>query len=182
MGYLIAIGIALALNATACGGGDPYGFGREYTPLAIEKPYFEHGESVAYEEVRRDPGLLRGKLLGWFGVVTSTDAKRLADGRTRISMTLRFHQERHLCENQFESSCRVTVSERSGGPFSALVMLRPEDRQGKNRVYTGSLLKVYGVPNGEYDDEGGPVIEVRYYRHWPRGNYVTTAWQGTMRR
>jgi hypothetical protein len=180
MGRIILI--AVALTAISCGGGNPYGYAREYAPLSNETPFYEHAETVPYEEVRRDPTLLRGKLLGWFGVVTGIEKKALADGRARLSLTLRFHQSRHLCENQFESSCRVTVSERTGGPFSALVMIRPEDSEGKTRVYQGSLLKIYGVPNGEYDDEGGPIIEVRFYRHWPPGTYVTTAWQGSLRR
>jgi hypothetical protein len=180
MGYLFAIAIALIVQA--CGGGNPYGYARQYVPLSNEETYFKRAENVAYEDVRRDPTMLRGKLLAWFGVVTDLEKKPLADGRVMLSLTLRFYQSRHLCENQFESSCKVTISERSGGPFSAITVLRPEDIQGKNRVYTGSLLKVYGIPTGEYDNEGGPIIETRFYRHWPRGTYVTTAWHDTMRR
>ncbi len=35
---------------------------------------------------------------------------------------------------------------------------------------------------GEYDDQGGPVLQAQYYRHWPRGEYVTTANVGALRR
>lgn len=182
MGHVFAVVLAVALTTVACGGGNSLGYAREYVPLSNEKPYYERAEAVAYEDVRRDPELLRGKLLGWFGVVTDVEKKPDPNSRARVALTLRFHQDRHLCENQFDDSCRVTVSERSGGPFSALITLRPEDTQGKNRVYTGSLIKVYGIPTGDYDDEGGPIIEARFYRHWPRGTYVTTAWQGSMRR
>jgi hypothetical protein len=77
----------------------------------------------------------------------------------------------------------VTVSERDGGPFTALVQLSPEDQTGENRVQTGSLLRVYGtlVP-GEYDAQGGPVLRAQHYRHWPRGQYVTTAAAANWRR
>ena len=60
--------------------------------------------------------------------------------------------------------------------------LRPEDTVGTDRVWTGSLLRVIGAPTGEFDAEGGPVLAAAYYRHWPRGAYVTTADRARMRR
>ena len=53
-------------------------------------------------------------------------------------------------------------------------MLEPEDKTGRDRLYAGSLVKVYGHVTPEYDDRGGPIVKADYYRHWPRGNYVTT--------
>lgn len=50
-------------------------------------------------------------------------------------------------------------------------------------MQANSLLRVFGtVVPGEYDAEGGPVIRAAYYRHWPRGQYVTTNAAGAMRR
>jgi len=91
-------------------------------------------------------------------------------------------QPRNLCADERSSSCRVTVSERSGGEFSALISLRPGDQSGPNRLWTGSLVRVYGTPTGDLDEDGGPVMRVDYYRHWPRSQYVTTASSGRMRR
>ena len=98
-------------------------------------------------------------------------------------MLVRTHQDRHLCEDETEGSCRVTVSDRDGGPFSAVIALAPEDTAGENRVQTGSLLRVYGplIP-GQYDAQGGPVLRAQFYRHFPRGQYVTTAARGSWRR
>ena len=172
--------IAFITLAAACGG-PQYGYTREYEPLSAEEDLYEKAETASYEELRRDPNAYARRLVGWFGVVTEAKTDP-ATGVTRATMELRFHQKRHLCADQFESSCRVTVSEKSAGPFTAVIALRPEDTEGKDRVYRGSLLKVYGLADGDFDDQGGPVIRAQYYRHWPRGTYVTTASTGVMRR
>jgi hypothetical protein len=104
------------------------------------------------------------------------------EDQVRVALDLRFHQERHLCTDQFDDSCRVTISEKEGGPFSAVVTLRSEDREGRDRVTSGSLLKVYGKPLADYDDRGGPLLATEYYRHWPLGTYVNTARATNMRR
>ena len=172
--------VAIIVLAAACGG-PQYGYARQYEPLSDEEELFEKAEAASYEVLRRDPEAYRQRLIGWFGVVTGVQTDP-SGGTSRVMMQLRFHQERHLCSDQFESSCRVTVSEKEGGPFTALLTLRPEDKEGQDRVYQGSLLKVYGTSTGEFDEQGGPLISVRYYRHWPRGKYVTTALTGVMLR
>ena len=134
---------------------------------------------VSYEEVRRDPAQFRSSTIGWFGVATAVTAGE--GGRTRVALTHRIHQERHLCNDETAGSCRVTVSDRQSGPFTAVLELAPDDREGELRLWVGSLIKVYGSPNGEFDDQGGPVIMVQHYRHWPRGYYVTTSAAGSMR-
>jgi hypothetical protein len=76
------------------------------------------------------------------------------------------------------------VSEADGGAFTAILSHVPADEQhGENRIQVGSLVHVYGrlVP-GEYDANGGPVLRAEFYRHWPRGQYVTTAARGAWRR
>src|SRR5215510_3162224 len=177
-----AIGLwCIAVACTvSCGASNPYGFGRTYSPLDAEEPYFERAIDVSYEEVRRDPQAFSGRVVGWFGVVTG--AKRLPSGEVQLALELRFHQPRHLCTDQFESSCRVTISDRAGGPFSTTLRLRPEDDNGAERVNTGSLVRVYGSPNGDFDDRGGPVIKAEYYRQWPHGAYIPASSNNAMRR
>jgi hypothetical protein len=160
---------------------NPYGYAPQYAPLSQEEPYLEKGIDQSYEEVRRDPSSHQRELIAWFGVVDDVQPPA-ASPTVRVAMSLHFHQERHLCTDQFDSSCRVTISDKAGGPFSATLTLKPEDREGRDRVYAGSLLKIYGHATTDYDDRGGPIIKVDYYRHWPRGTYVTTRRAVNMRR
>lgn len=174
-----AVLFGIAASAVGCGS-NRYGYAPEYVPLSEEEPYLERGHAYSYEEVRRNPMAYEHATVAWFGIVTDTQPAE--DGMTRVAMELHFHQPRHLCADQFDSSCRVTVSEKQGGPFTAVLTLRPEDREGKDRVYAGSLLKIYGTPAVEYDERGGPVLKTQYYRHWPRGTYVETGRRINMRR
>ena len=168
------------IGLVGCGASNPYGFGREYAPTDEEEPYYERAVDLSYEEVRRDPQAFSGRIVGWFGVVSG--AKRMPNGEVELALDLRFHQPRHLCNDQFESSCRVTISERAGGPFSTSVRLRSDDASGPERLNVGSLVKVYGKPSGDFDARGGPVIKAEWYRQWPHGAYVSTIGQGAMRR
>jgi hypothetical protein len=161
------------MGAAGCGASNPYGHGREYSPADDEESYYERATDVSYEDVRRDPQSFGSQLVGWFGIVSGV--ARLPNGDVKLALELRFHQPRHLCTDQFESSCRVTISERQGGPFSTTLKLRPDDAQGPERLNVGSLVKVYGSPNGDFDTRGGPVITTQWYRHWPTGAYVTTS-------
>jgi hypothetical protein len=170
----------LAVGLLGCGGGGRYGYARSYVYLGDEESHARRATSPVYDEVRRMPHNHHDELISWFGVVT--DAAPGDGGMTRVAMEVRTHQERHLCEEAEESTCRVTVSEQGGGPFTALVRLSPEDQNGENRVQPGSLLRIYGVLVPEqYDAQGGPVLRAEYYRHWPRGQYVTTAARNSWR-
>jgi len=176
-----ALGVSgLLAAAGGCGASNPYGYGRAYAPSDEEEPYYERAIEVSYEEVRRDPQAFSNRTVGWFGVVSA--AKRLSSGAIQVELDLRFHQPRHLCTDQFESSCRVTISDRAGGPFSTTLRLRSEDESGATRLNIGSLVRVYGTPSGEFDARGGPVIKAEFYRHWPHGAYVTTSGSRSMRR
>jgi hypothetical protein len=181
LGRPLSLGAAFASVAlvSACGAGQ-YGYDREYVPLGDEDDYLEQATEVTYEEVRRNPADYRSAMVGWFGVVTALDAD--ANGRARVALTYRTHQPRHLCRDETAGSCRVTVSDRAGGPFSAVIEMRPEDRAGQDRMWIGSLVKVYGLPSGDFDEQGGPVLQAQHYRHWPRGTYVTTGAASAMRR
>lgn len=179
--FKLSVPVLLLLHMLLACASDPYSFAPQYVPRSDEEPFSEAAVEPSYEEVRRDPASYQTKVVGWFGIV-DTVAALDASGATRIALDHHFHQDRHLCADQFDSSCRVTISERAGGPFSIVTRLRPEDREGRNRVYAGSLLKVYGHVTTEYDERGGPVIRADYYRHWPRGTYVTTGRSANMRR
>lgn len=169
-GYVVA---AALIFCAACGGGR-YNYDLRYHPLKREKPYYKEFEDLNYEVVRSDPLKYRGARLGWFGVVR--DLKENRDGTLTLLLEYRTYRERHLCEdNLVKSTCRVTVSEKSQGTFSVTLQARHEERKGKDRINYKSLLRVYGTPAGDYNDEGGPVVKCDYYRHWPPGTYVTTA-------
>ena len=169
------------LGLSACAGSGPYNFAREYTPLKAERDHVEAtAQQVAYEDVQRDPNGFTKTQVGWFGIVTAY--ADLSDGRQRLTLSLRAHQPRHLCGTEREASCRVTVSDKSMGSFVFDVKLTDEQKLGRDRIWLGSLLKVYGTPTGDYDDDGSPVLNVSYYRHFPRNTYVTTAQRAGMRR
>lgn len=173
--------VFFGLLAEGCASAGRYGYARTYVALDDEATWAARAEEPVYDEIRRAPEPYRGRVVSFFGVVRSVG--RGEGGASRLALQVRTHQERHLCEEDSESSCRVTVSARDGGPFTAVVTLRPEDLDGENRLQTNSLVRVFGtVTPGEYDPEGGPVVQVQYYRHWPRGQYVTTASADAMRR
>jgi hypothetical protein len=169
----------LAAGVVACGT-NRYGFAHRYEPLPEEQPYMERAVELSYEEVRRArPDMQR--MVGWFGVLTAPPQFQ-EDGTARLSLSLRVHRERHLCSTSSSDSCRVTVSEREIGRFTAIVTVHPEDREGRLRLWTGSLVKIYGTATGEQDESGGPVLRAEWYRHWPPHFYVTTASADAMRR
>jgi len=164
-----------------CGGGQ-YGFERHYSPYGDEDDYYDRASPLSYEEVRRDPADFTETLLGWFGIVQDAPEIDAETGQATVHLNFRTHRRRHLCRTEHADSCRVTVSERQGGSFSAVVQVRAEDRAGAERINVGSLMRVYGSPTVDFNDEGGPILEAVYYRHWPRGTYVTTGHAGIMRR
>jgi hypothetical protein len=176
----LTFSIAVFVLMAGCGGGGQYGYARSYSPLGEEGPYLSRAVDLSYEEVRRTRPEEQ-QFISWFGVVRSIEDA--GGGRMRISLSLRAHQDRHLCEGPGDDSCRVTVSERELGNFTALVTPRAEDlREGTARLSNASLLRIYGRATAETDAGGGPVIEVEWYRHWPPHYYVTTASRGSMRR
>jgi hypothetical protein len=180
-----------ALIAVGCGAGQ-YGFSRHYTPLDDEEQYYEQSKEYPYESVTSDPADYDGKMLRWFGIVKKVEPTD--DGRYRVQMSHQKHEDRHLCEGETHSSCRVTVHFKSSGAFSALLDLRQEDVvPGLDKVQPGSLVHVYGKVRChmdedeeqlvcDYDDLGGPLLDGVYYRQWPARYYVTTRAAGSMRR
>ncbi|MBZ0116467.1 MAG: hypothetical protein K8H88_05725 [Sandaracinaceae bacterium] len=168
----------LAMLISGCGG-NTYGYARTYAPLGDEVAFLQREQDLSYQDVIRFPDRYADQVVGWFGVVTAMEDA--GDGLTQLRLDLRVHQERHLCQDETDASCRVTVSARTIGPFLALVEVRPEDRDGPRRLWTGSLVKIYGTPTGHGDEEHGPSLRTLYYRHWPHGTFVTTTASGSMR-
>lgn len=178
MRYAVAISL-LCLSLAACGS-NKYGYSPEYVAIGDESDYIDRAQPLSYEDVRRNPAAYPDTLIGWFGIVQKVEP---ADaGQFRVSLDLRFHQPRHLCSDEFDSSCRVTVSQKGGGPFTAVVGLQPEDAAGKFRVGPESLMKIYGTATPDYDESGGPILRAQHYRHWPNGTYVSTGSARNMRR
>jgi hypothetical protein len=173
----------LALGAAGCGGAGPYGYSRSYEPADGEQAYMERAASLSYEEVRRTRAEEQ-RMVAWFGVVVEPPVVRDEAGQpvAEVLLSLRAHQERHLCSDSGSDTCRVTVSEREVGRFVARLPLRQDDREGARRLWTGSLVKVYGTATGEEDAERGPLLQAEWYRHWPPHYYVTTAASRRMRR
>lgn len=174
--------LLLVAAVSACGGGQ-YGYSRSYEPWGEEASYLSRQVDLPYADVRRFPYRHTSDLIGWFGVVDEIEQLDRTSGEARLRLQLRVHRERHLCADETSGSCRVTVSERTIGAFTALVTLRPEDLvEGTGRLWAGSLVKVYGHVLDGGDEESGPILQVDWYRHWPHGTYVTTAAAGSMRR
>ncbi len=174
--------VFVLLSLLASCGGDRYNFARSYEAYGDEGAFLEREVALSYEDVRRFPDRHAEELIGWFGTVTAIEDLDRATGEARLTLQYRRHQPRHLCSDERSGSCRVTVSQRQIGPFQALVTIRPEDlTDGTDRLWTGSLLKIYGHVTDGGTQETGPIIEVEHYRHFPHGTFVTTAAAGSMR-
>lgn len=176
---------AIPLLATgllaACGSAGPYGFSRSYAPLDAEAE--AAADAVEYDPVmaQRKPAEWRRKDVMLFGVV-----KRRTEGpggAADLALSVRRLEKRNLCETEAEDSCRVTVSDREHALVHAYVHLDADDEIGKESVGPGSLMRVIGKLGDEvHPDDGASVLHAKYYRHWPRGYYVTTAARAHMRR
>ena len=181
MGRIALITLGWMVLIVGCGGGGGrFGYARQYEALDAEQPHYERAVQVSYEEVRREPEVYAKQTLAWFGTVTKIE--KMKGGKWTVGLELRFHQPRHLCRDHSEDSCRVTVSSKVGGPYSATIEPHNEDMAGKYQLQVGALMKVYGTPTGEFDDNGGPIVDAGYYRHWPVGTFVSTGGAASMRR
>jgi hypothetical protein len=177
-----------AIALSACGAG-PYGFSRYYTPTKDEKNFDATSHEFTYGAVTARPRDFQDQLIGWFGVVKSV--KPAEDGRHLVRLAFHKHKERHLCEGETESTCRVTVNHKSTGEFTAVLSLRPEDLvPSLEKVQPGTLMRVFGKvrchkdengdPQCAYDEEGGVILDCVYYRQWPARYYRTTKAMGKM--
>ncbi len=182
--------VATCIGAAGCGAG-PYGFSRYYEPLKAEEAYHEQSNVFTYSAVTARPQDYVGRLIGWFGVVEKVEAA--PDGRHLVRLTFHAHKERHLCETEVSSSCRVTVNFKSTGTFSIWLALRgPDLIPSLDKVQPGTLMRVFGkvrcvkaadgTDRCERDEQGGVLLDGVYYRQWPARFYRTTRAAGDMRR
>lgn len=173
-----------------CGPG-PYGFARYYVSMETEEAFYKQARNYTYSAVAADPDDYEGHLIVWFGIVQKIEPTQ--DGRYLVRLSHNKHKERHLCADDSNSSCRVTVHFKSSGGFSAILALRPEDVvPGLDKVQPGTLLRVYGRvrcrenedgdKECDYDEQGGVLLDGVYYRQWPARYYVTTRAVESMRR
>ncbi len=188
----VYFGIVSLVVALLCGcGAGPYGFARVYEPSEVEKPYHDRSRGYPFGIVAAKPHEFQGQLIAWFGIVKSV--KQTEDGRYWIRMSHNTHRERHLCDGETNSSCRVTVHFKSTGEFSALLHIDQKDLvPSLDKIQPGTLLRVFGSvrcatddegkPTCEFDENGGLVLEGEFYRQWPARYYVTTRAMSTMRR
>lgn len=182
--------MATALLLSACGA-NPYGFSRSYVVNDDEKIYDQQSRSYTYGAVTAKPHDYIDQTIAWFGIVEEIQPTR--DGRYLIRLAHHKHKERHLCNGETESTCRVTVNTGSSGGFSTVIELTPEDiLPNVDKLRKGSLLRVFGKVNCkendaeemicDRDEKGGILFEGVFYRHWPPRYYVTTRAAGQMRR
>ena len=120
---ILALSCSTLLVLAAGCGGNQYGYSRSYSALGEEGPYLSRAVELSYEEVRRTRPEEQ-QFITWFGVVRAVEDA--GGGRVRVSLSLRAHQDRHLCGGPGDDTCRVTVSERELGNFTALLSARPE--------------------------------------------------------
>jgi hypothetical protein len=165
----------------SCHSAGPYGHSKVYAPLSAEQSAV--GGNKEYDPLLAERALdkLKGRSVWLFGVVTNRVSG--PGGSANVALSLRTLQARNLCESEDEETCRVTVSEREMGRVHALVALAAEDDMGQESVGLGSLVRIVGNVTQDLDpNDGTPIVRASFYRHWPRGFYVTTKASSFMKR
>ena len=172
---------ALALCLSACASAGPYGHSHAYSPLDAEKTATANATEYDPVMAKRSPEKWRGKTISLFGVVLERQPG--SGGNAEVKLSIRTLEPRNLCDSTDEDSCRVTVSDKEYAVVHALLHLSAEDDLGEHSVGIHSLIRAVGVLTDDVDpSDGQPILKATYYRHWPRGFYVTTADRSLMRR
>jgi hypothetical protein len=168
------------LALAACGSGGPYGHSRIYSPLDDEET--ATAQATEYDPVmaQRMPDRWKGKPVSLFGVVVKRSEG--SGGAALVKLSMRALEPRNLCDTADEESCRVTVSDREHAVVHAMLALRPDDDIGEHSLGAGSMVRVVGSIGDDVAEDGSPILRATYYRHWPRGFYVTSAARDHMRR
>ncbi len=172
---------ALGALAAGCRSAGPYGHSKIYSASSAEEQALKGSPEYDALLAERAPAKLKDRSVWLFGVVTNRGSG--PGGAAYVALSLRSLQTRNLCESEDEDSCRVTVSEREMGRAHALLSLNAEDDLGQESVGLGSLLRISGTVTQDLDPgDGTPILRGAYYRHWPRGYYVTTKASAFMKR
>ena len=170
----IALALALALSPLGCHSAGPYGYARSYQPLSAEDSASQGAREYDPVMAERDKADWKKSTISVFGVVKGRASEK--GGGAYLLLSMRTLSDRNLCDDFDEDTCRVTVSEHEHATIHATLKLSREDDIGQYSVGKGSLVRVIGKLSDEVDpDDGGPVLHVSYYRHWPRHFFVTTA-------
>jgi hypothetical protein len=171
----------LALAVFGCSSAGPYGYSKAYSPIDDEEDAVENASEYDPVMAQREPETWKKQKVTLFGVVTSR--KEGAGGAAYLTLSMRTLANRNLCDDFDEQTCRVTVSDKEHAVVHALAKLKGGDHLGNLSVNAGSLVRVVAKVSDDVDpDDGMPVLDVQFYRHWPRDYYVTTAASSHMRR
>jgi hypothetical protein len=176
-----ASALAMALLLSACGSAGPYGHSQVYSPLDEEEKATKGAVDFDPVMAKRAPEQWKGKTISLFGVVLARAPG--SAGNAEVKLSVRTLEPRNLCDNaNDEDSCRVTVSDHEYAIVHALLHLATEDDIGEHSLGPQSLVRVVGTLSDDVDpSDGEPIVVAKYYRHWPRGFYVTTAARSLMR-
>lgn len=166
--------LTFGLFAIACGSAGQYGHSKTYSSLGEEESAAAGVKDYDPVMAKRSPEKWKGLSVSAFGIVVSRNSG--PGGASEVKLSLRNLEPRNLCESTDEDTCRVTVSEHEHAIVHAMLHLSAEDDLGEHSLGPGSLVRVIGVVADAVDpSDGEPVLQAKYYRHWPRGFYVTTA-------
>ena len=180
-GYQLLCVSAAVLSLLSCRSAGPYGHSKVYAPTGAEESAVASNKEYDPLLAERSLDKLKGRSVWLFGVVTNRGSG--SGGATYVALSLRSLQQRNLCESADEDTCRVTVSEREMGRVHALLALSAEDEMGQDGVGLGSLLRIVGNVTQDLDpNDGTPILRASFYRHWPRGSFVTTKAASVMKR
>lgn len=163
--------IGLAFLALACNSPGPYGYAVEYAPLSEEEEVAESAVEFDPVMAARDPKTWQAKLVSVFGVVERRAT--LENGKTKLDLSLRTLSKRNLCDEGGEQTCRVTVAAKGYADLTAFAKLTDLDDSGSDSLKRGSLVRIVGTLSYPKSD-AEPVLNARYYRHWPFNEFVTT--------
>jgi hypothetical protein len=173
--------LALVALLASCHSAGPYGHSKVYAPTSAEQSAVSGNKEYDALLAERSLDKLKGRSVWLFGLVTNRGSG--PGGAAYVALSLRTLQQRNLCESEDEDSCRVTVSEREMGRAHALLALSAEDEMGQESVGLGSLLRIVGSVTQDLDpNDGTPILRASFYRHWPRGTFVTTKAASVMKR
>lgn len=162
------------LLLVGCHSVGPYGYSRSYSPLGAEEDAAEGAREYDPVMAERDKAEWKKQKVSLFGIVEKRSEG--PGGAAYVTLSVRTLEQRNLCEELDEATCRVTVGEREFAVVHALLKLSPSDDIGEKSIARGSLVRVVGALSDEVDpDDGSPMIKAAYYRHWPRNFFVTTA-------
>jgi hypothetical protein len=174
--------LLLALLAlTACHSAGLYGHSVNYEALGAEETPVAGSREYDPVMFQRQPEEWHKKPTSLFGIVTNRGMG--PGGGAYLAVSVRRLETRNLCANaNDEDSCRTTVSDRDFGVVHLILALRAEDDVGEHSMGIGSLVRSVGTFGQDVDpNDGSPILRVTYYRHWPRGFFVTKASADNMR-